>query len=312
MPVPTTPEGWRVLRLSSEVPPTPLFFLYTRRWDGVRLHVTDLISLWDYATDQDQLVEENLEQRPSINPCESNSQYDAFCAKLRESLETGLNSIQAARIRGGVNVLQLSTHLDLPKPLKPLAWTFELRQRDQTEFACQIPVSALEALLREDEQQRSLLKIIQEKDHVISKLLDKIDASGIDLGLIFPGISGSKSRRSQVSLNEASRQVPGIAAFDLQQWTKRNRKPPYNSLNITSLASTFANTFRDFDEKNAKFGISKVLESEDNRRSTKQAVVPRKRSRSRTPEAQIGSRSTSADFEVCRDNSTLLNLLSEP
>ena len=234
MPASGTLQGWQVLHLSNEIPPTPLFFSYKRREDRLLVHLTDLISLWISEADREDLLEEALKQKPSIDPSESKSQYDTFCVRLGESLGTGLNSIQVGGSDVGVNVLHVSTKLKLPKPLKPLAWTFRLEQQQQTSFARQISISALEALLQEEEHQRSLFKVIKEKDHVISKLLDKIDASGIDLGLIFPGISGSKSRRSQVSLKEASRQVPGIAAFDLEQWTQQSQNVTVlNSLNIT-------------------------------------------------------------------------------
>ena len=297
MSVSATPQGWHILRLSNEVPPTPLFFLYDRSNKWVKLYVTDLIALWGTAFDQKCLVEESRFQKPSIDPQE---QYDSFCVKLGESFTTGFNRIQKAIPDGSVDELKLSTKLQLPKPLKPLEWTFELR-RDLTTFADQISISVLEALLQDEEHQRSLLKIIKEKDHVISKLLDKIEASGIDLGLIFPGISGSKSRKSQVSLKEASRHVPGIAAFDLTQWTKQNRKSAQESLKLTSLALTFADAYPDFDVNKAKLGITEALESAKSQKSTTQNVVLLDRSRSQTPEAQTRSRGTSSDFEVCHD-----------
>ncbi len=66
---------------------------------------------------------------------------------------------------------------------------------------------------REDELRRR----IGEKDRVVGKLMDKLEAVGADLSMVFPGFVGA---RRGLSARQAGRVVPGLEAFSEDEWER--------------------------------------------------------------------------------------------
>ncbi|KAL2426712.1 hypothetical protein ABEF95_012003 [Exophiala dermatitidis] len=220
----TGSEGWQELQLPSKRQCPKLFYSLSTENESITLLLTDLIGIWECILDRYDILAEASRQHTSIDPSASSDQFEVLLSKITKSLKDGNNVLLRADGRDGNNqVLRLRTSIQLPKPLRPLEWTFKLTPQPASELAERILRPNLHEVAVSQEKIASLLHIIKEKDHVISRLLDRIGSSAIDLSLIFPGITGVASRRAggHISVAEAKKHVPGMAAFDEKSWTKQ-------------------------------------------------------------------------------------------
>lgn len=220
---PASEEGWQELQLPSRKECPKLFYSLHTSKDSFTLILTDLISIWECSLDKYDILAEAARQQASIDPSESTHQFGLLLSKLRESLQD--HNGQNALVRDSNHIsrnLLLRTKIDLPRPLKPLDWTFRLGQKNASELAEQLLRPSLHEVSVSQDKIGSLLRIIKDKDHVISRLLDRIGTSAIDLGLIFPGIAGTSARKgSQLSVADAKKHVAGMATFEEMSWIKQ-------------------------------------------------------------------------------------------
>lgn len=214
-------QGWQELHLPSRQECPKLFYSFHISEHSFALLLTDLISIWDCSLDKYDILAEAARQQASIDPSESTHQFGVLLSKLREGLQGGQNSLVRDNSHASQNLL-LRTNVGLPRPLKPLDWTFRLGQKNASELAERLLRPSLHEVSVSQDKINSLLRILKDKDHVISRLLDRIGTSAIDLGLIFPGIAGTLSRKGgQLSVADARKHVAGMAIFDEKSWVKQ-------------------------------------------------------------------------------------------
>ena len=212
---------WSPLMCKNSPNGVKLYYDFSISATGIFMAVTDLCSLWNFSFDRQRVVEIAREQNCSIDPAESVTQLRTLFRKLKQSLLEGNNDIGYSEDlyeEEKHGYLSVRTRLKLPAPLKLLRWTFYLPQRDSGELAESVTFPLLREATAMKQQMETLYLVIRDKDHVLSKLLDKIDNSATDLSLIFPGITGMKSRKHRIDVAEASKHVQGMAPFDRTSW----------------------------------------------------------------------------------------------
>ncbi|KAJ9616450.1 hypothetical protein H2200_000168 [Cladophialophora chaetospira] len=213
-------EGWQELQTLSRRSCPKLFYQFSTQDQSLTLLLTDLICIWESSLDEYDIKAAASRQGTTIDPSDSPQQFQVLLSKIRKSLSDGENRITRGTERNSQTLL-LRTKIALPKPLKALEWTFTLNPQPTSELAERILRPSLHEVAVSSNKITSLLGIIKEKDHVISKLLDRIGTSGVDLNLVFPSIAGFASRKGgHVSVADAKKHVAGIAEFDETSWTK--------------------------------------------------------------------------------------------
>jgi hypothetical protein len=218
-------EGWRILPFSNrDAGPPLLLFKFVTTSDGFALYVTDLVHCWIDSRDRASITKEAARYRTSIDPSEDAGQFGVLLSKLRD----GLTGTQGGRCKIGSMYrdsqesmsswgFTLLTRTPLPPPLQPLLWTFHLFQEGRTLLTRELLLPALASELKYRMQAEELRSKIEEKDHVITRLMDKIEQSSMDLSLVFPGYSiGRKGLNAQ----HAVKVVPGLSRFDAVGWQK--------------------------------------------------------------------------------------------
>jgi hypothetical protein len=213
-------EGWQELQVPSRRQCPKLFYSFATQDESITLLLTDLISIWESTLDRYDILSDAARQHASIDPSVSADQFEVLLSKIGKSLKDGENVLSKQELRTS-QLLLLTTKVDLPKPLRPLEWTFKLAPQDSSELAERILRPSLHEVAVSQEKVKSLLRAIKDKDHIISRLLERIGSSSIDLGLVFPGITGMARRGGQVSVADAKKHVPGMAAFDEKSWVKQ-------------------------------------------------------------------------------------------
>lgn len=221
----------RLATLRNEKGIPPLFFKFSSTSEGYELLLTDLINLWSAVLNRKEVLRNAREFKSSIDPSEDDDQYEVFITKLKDALngakgtELGVTTIRD-NDEGGVDSghILLATKTSLPSPLQPLYWKFECESCDKDTMAKQIIRPVIETHATQAQSIENLLQRLKEKDHVLGKLMDKVEASAIDLGLIFPGIGIQRGGVKASTSEQVKKRIPGAAAFDEAAWRSEKTK----------------------------------------------------------------------------------------
>ncbi|KAJ6131444.1 DNA double-strand break repair and VJ recombination XRCC4 N-terminal [Penicillium sp. IBT 18751x] len=211
---------WHRLQISGAFP--PLLFQYSWTRQGYELHVTDLTSIWSEQLPHKEIAKRAEQSATSIDPSEGAEQLQVFLSKIGEALRGDGGS---AKLHRGpyTDSLELTTSTRLPAPLKPLRWTLYLTKEPPSAFTSRLLLPLLTDETSWESRQRALLDQIKQKDWVLGKLLDKVEALQIDLGTVFPAAAGLRSARKGSTRSEAARHIKGVAPFNEQKWLAESR-----------------------------------------------------------------------------------------
>ncbi|KAF7506883.1 hypothetical protein GJ744_011124 [Endocarpon pusillum] len=218
---PTSMPAWRRLPIadSNEFLSSLLFFTFKRDEGGLDLSVTDLVHIWRAVkTSKSELKEEAVKTRCSIDPTEDEEQYEVLLNKLEEAI-SGSHGSQVGLVGHSENSMperfEIETSIPLPTPLGTLQWSFRMVRQGPSALTRELVVPALRVIDASRRREADLRRKIKDKDHVIAKLMDKIEGSGIDLTMVFPGFAGA---RKGLSARQAAQVVPGVKAFRVEEW----------------------------------------------------------------------------------------------
>lgn len=212
---------WHRLHLSDQSIP-PLLFQWTWNQQGYEVYLTDLTYIWSERLPQKQIIRRAEENATTIDPGEDPDQFPVLLEKIGEALRKGKDSAMLGR-GAQPDSLEIKTTTKLPAPLKPLKWDLKLSKESSSYLTSTMLLPLLKEEANREQRQRYLLQQIKQKDTVLSKLLDKMETVGIDLGTIFPSAAGSRGSRKGITRSEAGRLIKGIEPFEEQTWLAEAR-----------------------------------------------------------------------------------------
>ncbi|KAI9728287.1 MAG: hypothetical protein M1834_007689 [Cirrosporium novae-zelandiae] len=217
----TADQQWRVLHVASLPNQPKLFVKYHSTSMGYHLCLTDLVYLWTEQLDRRQIVKRALNNEIAIDPSEDVEQFKILLQKLYEGIEsTDEKSTKSLSPGENEQDLKLTLSTTLPHPLPTLQWSFYLKRSSPGAFSEGLLMPSLAAQDATRVEINSLMVGLEEKDHIIGKLLDKLEASGTDLLSIFPGASKAKVGRKQSARQTLENSVKGFALF--QRYDRRS------------------------------------------------------------------------------------------
>lgn len=216
---------WEILPQSS-LPRSIPSLLVSFRSDsaGYTIHLTDLTYIWSESLDNEQIVQRTLVEETSIEPKEDPGQLRVLLMKIQQGLQGSDESNLKLLREGDEKHLLLRVSARLPPPFRPLQWPIHLTLMAQEALRAELLVPLLVHQVALKQQVASLLAHIKEKDNVIMKLIDKLESSGIDLTMIFPGAAGVKAGKKGLGRERAAKVVQGLADFNDDSWRKEMAK----------------------------------------------------------------------------------------
>ncbi|OGM42205.1 hypothetical protein ABOM_009358 [Aspergillus bombycis] len=208
---------WQRLRLSNlgEIP--PLLFKYSSTSKGYELYITDLTNIWSEHLNRQDILRRADENDTTIDPSEDTEQFEVLLQKIEDALHSQPGSTLTLNHSSG-DSLELTTSTQLPAPLQPLTWAAHLIKEPQSAATDQLLLPLIKAEADWESHQRSFIDQLHRKDWILAKLFDKIEAVGIDLSTIFPGISGLRTGQKGTTLAQAAKHIKGVAPFDEKAW----------------------------------------------------------------------------------------------
>ena len=207
----------------------PLLISTAFTLDSYKIYVTDLAHLWCEDLDRRSILRRSLAEDTSIDPSEDSGQLKLFLDKISLGLEggkdvdllLGLDTHAAKESSTGARNLEINMSIALPKPLQPLNWTIKLSSCPQSDFATHFTIPLLSAQNARLKELDSLVGMLRDKDNVIQKLVDKLEATGAELGHLFPGVAGKGGRK--IPRRVVEEKVKGLEVFAQEQWRNAMR-----------------------------------------------------------------------------------------
>lgn len=243
------PSAWRILNLPyTDATVPPLLLKYEIGAADYSIWITDLTLMWMESLDRKRIIQRSFSIDTSIDPSEGSDQFRLFLQSLESTLEqrpgTTLDLVQD----GGDRKLLLQMCTPLPGSLKPLEWFLELALASQSRLTTELVVPMLGQQVIAKLERASLLQQLKEKDQVVTKLVDKMQSDGVDIGRVFPGIASSKPGK-QNSRQALGKVVKGLDEFDEQQWRDRLTRNEISPKEYPDLiSSAFKNGLPDLSD----------------------------------------------------------------
>ncbi|PNS13918.1 hypothetical protein CAC42_1409 [Sphaceloma murrayae] len=207
--------------------------------DGVRVTVTDLRDLWEERLDVEQVETRAREAACPIDPSDGPDQLKILFDHISRALkgESG-TSVLLRRSRDDIVTLRIKA--PLPKPLPELEWALILSPKSREDCFHEITSQLVQRLHQRDQDVQQLESIIHDKDHVLARLIDRLESSGTDLTTIFPGTSSIRLSRSVSQRSQLGRHVKGLEPFEPASWISSSAAVP----DATTVAAVLASADR--------------------------------------------------------------------
>lgn len=207
----TAHPSWRLLPVAASDIPT-LLVSASFAADSYSVHLTDLVNVWEETMERKPIVKRGLVEDTSIDPSDSPDQLRRMLELIRAAFdpaddEHANTSLNIGSDKDGALLIHVTCVL--PKPLKPFRWPMQLLKLPPAALATKLVlpmVMAHEARVRDAE---NLMAALREKDAVINKLVDKLDATGIGLEHVFNTLPGKR----KTSRSAAEERVKCLAPF---------------------------------------------------------------------------------------------------
>ncbi|KAK4094561.1 hypothetical protein Purlil1_1166 [Purpureocillium lilacinum] len=208
-PLPLQSASIPVLLVSAEMGPAS----YTIR-------LTDMANLWTETLERKDICMRGWSENTSIDPSDTPENMAKFLASLQSALDasqpghenTSL-SLSPAKDDPTSDTLTLKLTCDLPG-FKPLKWPVHLQKSPCSSLATDLVLPLVQAHYSRKREVESLIQALAQKDAVLNRLLDKLDAMGTGLEHVFTALSG----RKKVTRAAAEDKVKGLAPFNEPRW----------------------------------------------------------------------------------------------
>lgn len=214
-------SNWKLLKLSpieSQTPPLLVKFEFGT--SHYKIYLSDLTYIWTESLDRRPIIKRALNVDTSIDPSESGDQLRLLLQNIQKALDEVEGATLSISKSGISQELILCSITPLPGALKPLVWPFHLMPAPQHLLTSELLQPCLSQQFFAKAQVAYLTQLIRDKDHVISRLVDKMQSDGTDLSKIFPRASGLRSGAKSHFRESASKFVKGLGEFDDEGWRK--------------------------------------------------------------------------------------------
>ncbi|KAK4154694.1 XRCC4-like factor-domain-containing protein [Chaetomidium leptoderma] len=204
--------SWRLLPATASGIPT-LLVSTAFSADSYSVHLSDLANVWVESLDRRPIIKRGMVEDTSIDPSDGPDQIRRMLELLRAAFDSSDSehantSLTLSRDDDGDSLVVHVTCV-LPKPLKPFKWPLHLRKCPQSTIASELVLPMVQAHEARTHEIGQLISLLREKDAVIARLIDKLEATGTGLEHVFNALSGKR----KVTRTTAEGRVKGLAPF---------------------------------------------------------------------------------------------------
>ena len=214
-----TVSDWMPLYLSDNHAGTPWLFQFHPYRGGFKLQLTDLNGVWEERIPVKVLKQRAQRFECPIDPSQDQNQLQNLTDRLERMLldnAAGLSS--SIRKNDDATAVYIDVECELPRPLRPLKWTFETKLQDQGSIKYSVVQPLVDKVNMQTSQLGQLTRLLHEKDNAILSILEKLESSELDLTSIFP-MAASWRPGTKVSRKEQLRtSIKGLKVFEADEF----------------------------------------------------------------------------------------------
>ncbi|KAB5549578.1 XRCC4-like factor-domain-containing protein [Coniochaeta sp. 2T2.1] len=211
------------------------------------VHLTDLANVWIESLDKKPIIMRGLKEDTSIDPTDGPDQIRklldlvraAFDPDAPEHRDTALTLSRATETDKGGDDLEIHVTVVLPKPLRPLKWPIYLKKLPQSAVATEFVLPLIHSHHARAREVDELIGSLKEKDAVITKLVDKLEAVGTGLEHVFTALSG----RRKVTRALAEERIKGLAPFREDEFRKHAEAADRDAEGADDVVALLGNVF---------------------------------------------------------------------
>ncbi|KAI1209638.1 XLF-domain-containing protein [Annulohypoxylon truncatum] len=212
------------------------------------LYVTDLASIWVESLDRRGILLRSLQENTSIDLSDGDpNQWAVFLSKLNTAFDpmqqghhsTSLNISASSPDSRDKGSFALHVTCVLPEPFKPLKWPIYLTKCPPASISSELVLPLIQTHRVRTLEMQDLITRLKEKDAVIAKLVDKLEANQTGLEHVFNSLSGKRKPPRAL----AEEKVKGLAPFNETEWKSRANASQRLPRDVSSLIhEAFAET----------------------------------------------------------------------
>ncbi|TQV96340.1 XLF family protein [Cordyceps javanica] len=231
-------KPWRPLRLSEQGGLPPLLVAFETKASEYSIRITDMAHVWTESLERKAICIRAWGENTSIDPSDTPENMGKFLQTIQSALdettaakpEHTVTLSPGSSTHAGEDGLQLVATCEL-LGFEPLKWPFHLKKSSPTSVANDFAVPLIETLYSKSLQVDMLVQALKHKDAVISKLSDKLEATGTGLEHVFTALSG----RKKVTREAADDKIRGLAPFNERKMMndlRDNADQPYDVMDL--------------------------------------------------------------------------------
>lgn len=186
------------------------------------VQITDLANMWSESLERKAIYRRSLQEDTSIDPSEDEQNMRTFLDYIRAAFDPSDDEHQntslilsvgddaESRRNAGDDGLVLHITCILPSSFTPLKWPMYLKKCPASTLTTQLVLPLLQAQHARAREIDALVAALRDKDTVICKMGDKLEALNVGLETIFTSLSN----RRKATQAQAEERVKGLALFD--------------------------------------------------------------------------------------------------
>ncbi|GAO13719.1 hypothetical protein UVI_02018180 [Ustilaginoidea virens] len=202
------------------------------------VRLSDMANIWEESLERKGICMRGWSENISIDPSDTAENMATFLSCLRSALDpdykghhtTDLTISPANPTDAGEDGLTIKVTCRLPG-FEPFRWPMHLSKQPPSTIGTALVLPLIQAYSNKMQQVGSLIHVIKQKDAVLTKLMDKIEAMGTGLEHVFTGLSG----RKKVTRATAEERIRGLAPFNQSVWQDELETEEMGPRNVSDL-----------------------------------------------------------------------------
>ena len=220
-------DTWRALPVGASTGLPVLLASINVGTAAYTVRVTDMANIWVESLERKEICMRAWGENTSIDPSDTPENMNKFLDSLHSALDPSHPDHSQTSMSLSVDNLSdedrdnlvLKVTCQLPG-LSPLKWPIQLKKKHSSSMATDLVLPLIGEHYARAREIDHLTDMLAQKDAVMTKLLDKLEATGTGLEHVF----NSLSSRRKVTRIAAEDKIRGLAPFDKKTWEKEKAK----------------------------------------------------------------------------------------
>lgn len=207
--------GWHTVRANDTRREVLLYRLAPDGLGGYTAQITDTVDVWTEILSKTQVIDRARKSSCSVDPSQGESQLRVFFSLLHDAFAAKDGTTLSIDDYSSDTRVAVYPKCEMPKPLGLFKWSLQLNLEERSRLRDDLWIPITRKVSENEQLISRMTAALAEKDDAISKILDKIDRAGIDIGSVFPA-AASAVKGQKATGAALAQHVRGLKRFNLE------------------------------------------------------------------------------------------------